>query len=128
MKIVPIGLKKSSDAVDDEVVKNTNFNTLKTKVNNFEKKIRDASTSIHTNQYNTDKQNLGKKWRCWWKNIRYKCFMTITVLNTKISEFEKELPNTSSLVATAVFNTKIIEVENKVPNNDRYITTSDLIR
>ena len=54
--------------------------------------------------------------------------MTITVLNTKISEFEKELPNTSSLVATAVFNTKIIEVENKVPNNDRYITTPDLIR
>ena len=64
MKIVPIGLKKSSDAVDDEVVKNTKFNTLKKKVNNLEKKIRDATTSIHTNHYNTDKQNLEKNWRC----------------------------------------------------------------
>ena len=39
-------------AVDNEVVKNTKLNTLKTKVNNLEKKTSDASTSIHINQYN----------------------------------------------------------------------------
>ena len=60
-KTVPVNLKKLSDAVDNEVVKNTKFNTLKTKVNNLEKKIPDATTLIHINQYNADKQNLEKK-------------------------------------------------------------------
>ena len=37
LKTVTVDLKKSIDVVDDEVVKNTKFNTLKKKVNNFEK-------------------------------------------------------------------------------------------
>ena len=40
---------------------NKKFNTLKTKVNKFDKKIPDATTLIHINQYNTDKQNLEHK-------------------------------------------------------------------
>ena len=61
LKPVPVDLKKLSDVVDNEVVKNIKFNTLKTKVNNLEKKIPDATTSIHINQYNTDKQNFEKR-------------------------------------------------------------------
>ena len=38
-------------------VKNTKFNT-KAKANNLEKKIPGATTLIHKNQFNTDKQNL----------------------------------------------------------------------
>ena len=54
-------MEKLSDVVDNEVVKNTNFKTLKIKVNNLNKKIPDATTLIHINQCNTDKQNLVKK-------------------------------------------------------------------
>ena len=54
-------MEKLSDVVDNEVVKNTNFKTLKIKVNNLDKKIPDATTLIHINQCNTDKQNLVKK-------------------------------------------------------------------
>ena len=54
LKTVPLDLKKFSDVVDNELVKNTKFNTLKTKVNNLEKKISDAATLIHLNRYNTD--------------------------------------------------------------------------
>ena len=58
-------LKKLSDLADNELVKNTKFNALKTKVNSLEKKILDTTKLIHINQYNTDKQNLEKKkWRC----------------------------------------------------------------
>ena len=57
LETVPVGLKKLSDVVDNEVVKNTKFNTLKTKVNNLEKKILDATTLIRLNQYSTNKQN-----------------------------------------------------------------------
>ena len=57
LKTVPVDLKKLSDVVDNEVVKNTIFNTLKTKVNNLERKIADAITLIHINQHNTNKIN-----------------------------------------------------------------------
>ena len=43
--------------------------------------------------------------------------MTRTVLNTKISEVENKILDTSSLVIITVLNTKINKVENKIPNN-----------
>ena len=60
-------LQKLSDGVDKEVVENTKFNTLKTKVNNLGKKIPEPTTTLkQINQYNIDKQSLVKKdYRCW---------------------------------------------------------------
>ena len=55
LKTVLVDLKKLSDVVDNEVLKNTKFNALKTKVNNLEKIFPDISTLIHINQCNTDK-------------------------------------------------------------------------
>ena len=53
LKTLPIYLKKLSDAVSKEVLKKTVYN----KLNNLENKIPDATTLIHINQYNTDKQS-----------------------------------------------------------------------
>ena len=47
LKAVLVDLKKICDLVDNEVVENTKFNTLKSKVSNLEKKIPDAVTLIH---------------------------------------------------------------------------------
>ena len=86
LKTVPVDLKK----LGNEVVKNTKSNTLKTKVNNFEKKIPDATTFIYINQYNTDKQNLDKKIEKMLIKIPdISVLTTTTVLNTKISEGTK---------------------------------------
>ena len=52
-----VDLNKLSNVVN-EVVRNRNFITLKTKVNKLYKKIPDATTLIHVNQYNTDRQNV----------------------------------------------------------------------
>ena len=60
LKTIPIDLK-ISDVVANEVATNTKFNRLKTKVNTLEKKIPDATTLIHINHYNIDKQNLDRK-------------------------------------------------------------------
>ena len=59
LKTVLEDLKKISDVVDNEVVKNTKFNA---EVNNLEKKIPDATTLIHINQCNTKVRE--KNWRC----------------------------------------------------------------
>ena len=85
-------MKKLSCVLDNEVVKNTKFYTLKTKVNTLEKKILDATTLIHMDQYNTGKQILEKKMEMLKKIIK---------------------PNTSGLVTTTVLNTNISEDENK---------------
>ena len=65
LQTVPIDLKKLSDIVDHDVGKNTKLITLKTKVNNLDKKFPDATTLIHVNHisttHNTHKQKLEKK-------------------------------------------------------------------
>ena len=125
LKTVPVDLKKLSDVVDNEVVKNTKFNTLKTKVNNLEKKIPDATILIHINQYNKDKQSLDKK-SCLIKKIPDTSgLVTATVWNTKISEVENKIPCTTSLVTTDFLNTKIGEVNNEIFDHSKYITTPE---
>ena len=84
LKSVPVDLKKLSYVVDNKVVKNTKFNTTKTKVSNLEKKILDATTLIHINQYNTDKQNSEKT----------------------ITDVDKKSPDPNGLVTTTVLNKK----------------------
>ena len=61
LKTLPINLKKLSNVVKNEVVKNTKFNRLNRKVNKLDKKIPYMTILIHINVYNTNKQNLEKK-------------------------------------------------------------------
>ena len=110
--------------VDNEVLENAKFNTLKTKVNEME--LPDSTTLIHINQHNTDKQNLDEKIGDFHKKIPgTSSLVTTTVLNTKIGEVEKKIPNTSNLVTANVLNTKINSVENKILNHDNYINTPE---
>ena len=90
MKAVP-NLKKLSDIVHNEDVKNTKFITQKTKVNNLEKTIPDAITLIHIDQYKIDKQNLEEKIRdidkksakCNWFS-EYNCFEYKKIIKSRI--------------------------------------------
>ena len=108
LKTVPLDLKILSHVVDNEAVKNTKFNTVKTKVNNLDKKIPDWTTLICINQCNTDKPNFENKVGYVDKKIQdTRGLVPSTVLNTKISEAENKIPDTSSLVATTVLNAKL---------------------
>ena len=51
--------------------------------------------------------------------------VTTTVLNTKTSETENTIPNTSCLVTTFVLSTKTSEVENKIADHPKRITTPE---
>ena len=66
------------------------------------KKIYDGTTLIHINKCNTDKQNLEKI----------------------IGEVDKNIPDTSGLVNIALLNTKISEVENKILDSSSLLTTT----
>ena len=45
----PLDLKKLSELVTNEVVRNVKFNTLKKKVSSLENKVPDATTLIYIN-------------------------------------------------------------------------------
>ena len=49
-KTVPVDLKKLSDVVDNAVIKNKKFKTLKAKVNNLENNIPNTTTLIDINK------------------------------------------------------------------------------
>ena len=51
--------------------------------------------------------------------------MTTTILNTKISEVENKIPDTSGLVTTTVLNTEISEVENKIVSVSGLVKKTD---
>ena len=51
--------------------------------------------------------------------------MTTPVLNTKITEVENKIPDTSSLVTTIVLNTKISEAENTISDNSNYVISQE---
>ena len=68
------------DVVDRKVVKNTKFNTPKTKVNNLEKKNPDSTTLL------------------WISELEVSGLVTTTILNIKISEIENKIPNISDLL------------------------------
>ena len=92
LKTVPRDFKKLRNVVKNEVVKNTKFNTLKTKINKLDKKTPDVTTLIHINEYNTVKQSAEKN----------------------IGDVDKKMSDIKVLVAPTVLNVKISKVKNKL--------------
>ena len=86
---------------------------MKTKINKLDNKVPDATTLIHINQYNTDKQNLEKKTGD--VDKKYQKLVVTTVLNTINSGLTKKTD----------YNTKISEINKKIfdHNHHKYITT-----
>ena len=119
-------MKNLNDVVNNKVVKNTKFNTIRTKVSNLEKKSSWCNYFDHINQYSTGKKKLEKKIEDVDKKIPHTSALVITtVLNTKISEVQNKIPDTSCSVTAAVLNTKISEVDNKTPDHAIYITAPE---
>ena len=63
LETVPLDLKNLSDGVHKQVVKNTKFNTLKSKVNKLDLKLTDATTL-------SAKLNTTHKNRIWEKALK----------------------------------------------------------
>ena len=66
-----------------------------TNVNNLENKIPDATVLIHINQYNTDKQNLEKKWR--------HCLKMYQIQVENFWEVENKIPDHGKYITTTEF-------------------------
>ena len=115
-------MAKLSNVVKNDVVKKTEYNSLKTKIDStdttkFVLKIPDVSGLVKK----TDAKVNAKVTEIERKIPSIAGLAT----NSALTTVEKEIPDVSSLVKKTDYNTKISEIENKVNDHhhDKYITT-----
>ena len=125
IKITPVNFAKLNNVVNNDVVKKTEYNSLKTKVDSIDedkiskidKKIPDVSDLVKKTDFNAKVTEIEGK------------IPSISGLatNTALTAVENKIPDVSSLVKITDYNTKISEIENKVNNHnhDKYITTPE---
>ena len=142
LKTVPVDFTKLSNVVKNDVVKKTEYNSLKAKVDtidttnfvlktkyekdgsDFEDKISKIDKKI------TEFSGLVKKTDFNAKGIEIEGkIRSISGLatNSALTAVENKIPDVSSLVKKIDYNTKISEIENKVNdhNHDKYITNPE---
>ena len=92
-------MSKISNVVNNDAVKKTGYNKLVMKLKNIE-----TTGFVLKTKYDTDKLDLEKK----------------------ISDAEKKIPDTKSLVKKADINAKITEIESKIPSISGLVTNTAL--
>ena len=113
LKTAPANLSKLSNVVDNDVVKNTVYDTLVAKVSVVE--IPSTNGLLTKTQCNSDKQGLEKKIKNADKKIpNTSGLVRMTDYNTKHTEHENKIPSITGLVANAALNTKATEIKNKI--------------
>ena len=121
LKTVPVDLAKLSNAVKNDVVKKTDYNT---KVTSIERQIAGVTKNAVDNLADITKVKAVDT-----NNFVLKTKLTadVNTLETKIDTVDKKMPNVSGLATkssltsylqTTTFNSKITEVENKIKAAD----------
>ena len=108
LKTVPVDLVKLSDVVKNDVVKETEYNSLKTKVNSI-----DTTNFVLKTKYKKDGSDLEDKIsKIDKKTPHISDLVKKTNLNAKVTEIEGKIPSISDLAT----NTALTAVENKIPD------------
>ena len=99
LKTVPVDLAKLSDVVKNDVVKKTEYNSLKTKVNSI-----GTTNFVLKTKYEKDGSDF----------------------EDKISKIDKKIPDVSDLAKKTDFNAKVTEIEGKIPSISGLATNTAL--
>ena len=105
---LPTDVTKLSNKVANDLVEETDFNSMKTKVNknetdndNLESKVTTMETSINSLKTKVDNIDLTK-------------YVLKSNYDTKIGNLELKIPDISGKLNTSDFNSKVSELENKI--------------
>ena len=132
LKTVPDDLHKLSNVVKDDVVKKTDYNTMKSKVDGI-----DVSKYVGKTKYETDGKAIYDKIDAVEKKIpvltdfvttaRFNHEKNLLATKTALTTVENKIPdvstlatktNLSSLLPVSTFNSKVTELEGKVTTVD----------
>ena len=110
LKTVPVDLAKLSNVVKKDIVKKTEYNSLKAKVDNI-----DNTNFVSRTKYEKDGSDFEDKISKIDKKIPdVSCLVKKPDFNAKVTEIEGKIPSISGLLPTNTFNSKVSELENKI--------------
>ena len=116
LKTVPVDLAKLSDLVKNDILKKTEYNSSKTKVDSI-----DTTNFALKIIYDKDGSDFEDKI----SKIDIKCLMLVvwlkTNFNAKVTEIEGKIPSISCLAT----NSALTAVENKIPDVSSLVKTTD---
>ena len=121
LKTVPVDLAKLTNAVENDLVKKTDYNA---KVTNIERQIAGVTKNMLDNLGDITKL---KKIDTSSFVLKTKLTADVNTLENKIDTVDKKIPNISGLATktsltsylqTSTFNSKVTEVENKIKATD----------
>ena len=131
IKTVPADLAKLSNVVKNDVVKKTEYNTLKTKVDGI-----DTSTFATKTKFTADINTLDDKIDKVDKKIPYISglatkssltnYLSTATFSSKVTELENKIPNSTKFVAKTVYDAKIKSLDSQTINNSTLVLAADI--
>ena len=106
MKVVPVDLAKLTKEVQEDSIKKTEYNSLKTKVDGI-----DTDDFVKKTKCDSEIRNLKLK------KPDISGLLQTTVFNSKITKVENIIPDITNLVN----KTQVTAVENKMPNINGFV-------
>ena len=123
---MPDDLAKLSNVVKNDVVKKTDYNTLKTKVEGI-----DTSTFVTRTKFTADTNALDDNIDKVDKKIpdisglatksSLTNYLTTTTFNSKVTEFENKILTSTNFVAKTVYDAKIKSLDSQTINNNTLV-------
>ena len=124
LSILPTDVAKRTNKVANDLVEKTNFNSLKTKVNENETDNDDLEIKVTNNHLITESSINNLKTKV--DGIDLTKYVLKSNYDTKIGNLELKIPDISGLLQTSSFNSKVNELENKVKTAEQKPDISNL--
>ena len=109
---LPTDVTKLSDKVANDLVEKTNFNSLKTKVNNNETNNDNLEIKVTNNELTTKASISNLKTKV--NGIDLTKYVKKSDYDTKIRNIELKIPDVSGKLNTSDFNSKVSELKSKI--------------
>ena len=122
--ILPTDVAKLTNKVANDLVEKTNFNSLKTKVNENETDNDDLEIKVTNNHLTTESSINNLKTKV--DGIDLTKYVLKSNYDTKIGNLELKIPDISGLLQTNSFNCKVNELENKIKTAEQKPGISNL--
>ena len=117
-------MAKLTKEVQEDFIKKTNFNLLKTKVDQNETDNKNLETKVNNNDSTTESSINNLKTKV--DNIDLTKYVLKSNYDTKIGNLELKIPHVSGLLQVSSFNSKANELENKIRSAEKNPNISNL--
>ena len=112
LSTIPTDVSKLSNKVANDLVEKTDFNSLKTKVDNNETDNDNLETKVDNNDLTAETSINNSKTKV--DGIDLTKYVKKSDYDTKVGNLELKVPDVSGKLNTSDFNSKVSELKNKI--------------